>query len=142
MGISTHFEVYVIFNLDFGKKYRGLSICAKILIFVIVTLDRLFQKSGASFFLISIKLVVSGCQSCRKCQRMPKNDILTLKVPKQSKNQIIQNLCTNFLRENMKILRAKFQTVSSICVACVFFSSNFFKHLFVQFDPLNSLLCL
>ena len=40
-GIVIHFEIYVIFDLDFGKKIRGLNIYAKTLIFCVVTLDRL-----------------------------------------------------------------------------------------------------
>ena len=51
--IFIHFEIYVIFNPDFWRKVRCLSIWAKILIFGVFTCDRLFLKSCATILLSS-----------------------------------------------------------------------------------------
>ena len=42
------------------KKFRGLNICAKTLLFGILTLDRLFLKRYAAIFLILIFLPDMG----------------------------------------------------------------------------------
>ena len=61
-----------------GKKFRGLNICAKTLIFGILTLDRLFLKPYTAIFLILIFLPDMACESCLNWQNMAKIVIFQL----------------------------------------------------------------
>ena len=127
-----------------GKKiHRGLHISAKALIFGILTLGRLVLKRYTAIFLILIFLRDMACESCLNWQKMAKIVIFQLwRSKNRVKNQIIQNSRITFLKNHMEMLHAKFQTISTNIVASKFFSSNFFKHFFVQFGPLNLTFCL
>ena len=84
-----------------SRSGNPASICAKTLNFVIVTLDRLFQKSGAAFSLIFIFWSVSGCQSCQKLH------FLTLEVSKQGKKSNYQKFPHNFFEEPYEDIACK-----------------------------------
>ena len=56
-SLATYGKIYgnfhtlwVIFNLHFGKKFKGPNICAKTLIFGRITLDILFLARDAAIF--------------------------------------------------------------------------------------------
>ena len=57
------------FQLRFWeKKFRGLNICAKTLLFGILTLDKLFLKRCAAILIILVFLPNLTCENCKKCQ--------------------------------------------------------------------------
>ena len=116
------------FQLRFWeKKFRGLNICAKTLLFGILTLDRLFLKRYAAIFLILIFLPDMACESCLNWQKMAKIVIFQLwRSKNRVTNQLIKNSRITFLKNHMEMLHAKFQTISTNIVASKFFFVEFF----------------
>ena len=132
----------LIFNLDFGKKIRGLNICVKTLLFGILILYtdcRLFLKRYVAIFFILIFLTDMAPESCLNWQ---KSSFFNLRSKNRMKNQLIKNSRIPFLKSHMEMLHAKFQTILTNIVASKFFFVEFSKHFFDQFGPLNSTFCL
>ena len=83
-----------------GKNFRGLNICAKTLIFGILTLDRLFLKCYTAIFLILIFLPDMACESCLNWQKNGKNrHFSTLKVQKEGEKSTYQKFPHNVFEE-------------------------------------------
>ena len=125
------------FQLRFwGKKFRGLNICAKTLFFGILTLDRLFLKRYVAIFLILIFLSDMACESCLNWQKMAKIVIFQLwRSKNRVTNQLIKNSRITFLKNHMEMLHAKFRTISMNIIASKFFFVEFFWAFFCPIWP-------
>ena len=117
----------------------GLKICAKTLIFGILTLDQLFLKLCGAILLILSFLPFAAFQKCLEWQKMAKNCTnhhFQLQRPQIGvKNQIIKIFHTAFLKNHMRMLYAKFQAILTDIVGIYLHSSKFLKHFFVQINP-------
>ena len=125
------------FQLRFWEKnFRGLNVCAKTLIFGILTLDRLFLKRYAAIFLI---LIFFACRCLPKLFEMTKisknHHFLTSRVQKWDTKSNYQKFSDRGFEEPYEDATCKVTGNFDKYCSLYFFSSNFSKHFLSRLAP-------